>query len=132
MPMSTLYANGQLAPLNDLLASDGQGILDLFADVPGVLECSQIDGQYYGLPSYGPYSSPMIYIVKEGASKAANIDWSSVKSLDDVTTALVAMKQANPDKYFVPGATQTYWIPKDIDYLGDTNYLGVLTDPLNT
>ena len=29
MPMSTLYANGQLAPLNDLLASDGQGILDL-------------------------------------------------------------------------------------------------------
>jgi putative aldouronate transport system substrate-binding protein len=70
MPMSTLYANGQLAPLNDLLASDGQGILDLFADVPGVLECSQIDGQYYGLPSYGPYSTSMIYIVKEGASTA--------------------------------------------------------------
>lgn len=132
MPMSTLYANGQLAPLNDLLASDGQGILDLFADVPGVLECSQIDGQYYGLPSYGPYSSPMIYIVKEGSSTSANIDWSTIKTLDDVTTALVAMKQANPDKFYVPGATQTYWIPKDIDYLGDTNYLGVLTDPLNS
>ena len=132
MPMSTLYANGQLAPLNDLLASDGQGILDLFPDVPGVLECAQIGGQYYGLPSYGPYSSPMIYIVKEGSSKAANIDWSTVKTLDDVTTALIAMKDANPDKYYVPGATQTYWIPKDIDYLGDTNYLGVLTDPLNS
>lgn len=132
MPMSTLYANGQLAPLNDLLASDGQGILDLFKDVPGVLECSQIDGQYYGLPSVGPYSTSMIYIVKEGASKAANVDWTNVKTLNDVTTALVAMKEANPDKYFVPGATQTYWIPKDIDYLGDTNYLGVLTDPLNS
>jgi len=132
MPMSTLYANGQLAPLNDLLASDGQGILDLFSDVPGVLECGKINGELYGLPSVGPYSSPMIYVVKETPSKAANIDWSTVKTLDDVTTSLVAMKKASPDKYFVPGATQTYWIPKDIDYLGDTNYLGVLTDPLNS
>jgi len=132
MPMSTLYANGQLAPLNDLLESDGQGILDLFSDVPGVLECSKVDGEFYGLPSVGPYATSMIYIVKEGASNAANIDWSSVKTLDDVTTALVAMKEANPDKFFVPGATQTYWIPKDIDYLGDTNFLGVLTDPLNS
>jgi putative aldouronate transport system substrate-binding protein len=132
MPMSTLYANGQLAPLNDLLASDGQGILDLFSDLPGVLECCKINGEYYGLPSYGPYASPMIYVVKEGPSKAANIDWSTIKTLDDVTGALIKMKDASPDKYFVPGATQTYWIPKDIDYLGDTNYLGVLTDPLNS
>jgi ABC-type sugar transport system, periplasmic component len=132
MPLSTLYANGQLAPLDDLLASDGQGILDLFADTPEVLDCCKINGKIYGLPSYGPYSSPMIYVVKEGASKAANIDWSTIHTLDDVTTALVAMKKASPDKYFVPGATQTYWIPKDIDYLSDTNYLGVLTDPLHS
>jgi putative aldouronate transport system substrate-binding protein len=132
MPMSSLYANGQLAPLKDLLASDGQGILELFAETPAILDCCEINGDYYGLPSYGPYSSPMIYIVKEGASEAAGIDWSNINSLDQVTEALLAMKQANPDKYFVPGATQTYWIPKDIDYLGDTNFLGVLTDPLKS
>ena len=132
MPMSTLYANGQLAPLNDLLESDGQGILDLFADTPGILDCCTINGQLYGLPTYGPFSSPMIYIVKEGASKAANIDWTNIKTLDEVTAAILEMKKANPDKYFVPGATQSYWIPKDIDYLGDTNFLGVLTDPLNS
>lgn len=132
MPISTLYANGQLAPLNDLLESDGQGILDLFSDLPGVLECCKINGEYYGLPSYGPYSSPMIYVVKETPSKAANIDWSAISTLDGVTEALIKMKDASPDKYFVPGATQTYWVPKDIDYLGDTNFLGVLTDPLNS
>jgi ABC-type glycerol-3-phosphate transport system substrate-binding protein len=132
MPLGTLYANGQVAPLDDLLASDGQGILDLFKDTPKVLDSSKINGKLYGIPSYGPYSSPMIYVVKKTDSDNAGIDWTTVKSLDDVTAAILKMKEANPDHYYVPGATQTYWIPKDIDYFGDTNFLGVLTDPLNS
>jgi maltose-binding protein MalE len=132
MPLSTLYANGQLAPLDDLLASDGQGILDLFADTPEVLDSAKIKGTLYGLPSYGPYSSPMLYVVKKTDSDSAGIDWTKVKTLDDVTEAILKMKKANPDHYYIPGATETYWIPKDIDYLGDTNFLGVLTDPLNS
>jgi ABC-type glycerol-3-phosphate transport system substrate-binding protein len=132
MPLSTLYANGQVAPLDDLLASDGEGILDLFADTPGILDSVKIDGKLYGLPSYGPYSSPMIYIVKKTDSDAAGIDWTTVKTLDDVTEAILKMKDANPENYYIPGATETYWIPKDIDYLADTNFLGVLTDPLNS
>jgi ABC-type glycerol-3-phosphate transport system substrate-binding protein len=132
MPLSTLYANGQVAPLDDLLASDGAGILDLFKDTPGVLDSSRINGKLYGIPSYGPYSSPMIYVVKKTDSDAAGIDWTNIKTLDEVTDAILKMKKANPDHYYIPGATETYWIPKDIDYLGDTNFLGVLTDPLNS
>ena len=132
MPLSTLYANGQLAPLDDLLASDGQGILDLFADVPGVLDSSKINGKLYGLPTVGPYSTSMIYIVKKTDSDSAGIDWTNIDTLDEVTEAILAMKKANPDHYYVPGATQTYWIPKNIDYLSDTSFLGVLTDPLNS
>jgi putative aldouronate transport system substrate-binding protein len=132
MPLSTLYANGQVAPLDDLLASDGEGILDLFADTPEILDSSKINGELYGLPSYGPYSSPMIYVVKKTDSDNAGIDWSNIKTLDEVTEAILKMKEANPDNYYIPGATETYWIPKDIDYLGDTNFLGVLTDPLNS
>jgi putative aldouronate transport system substrate-binding protein len=132
MPLGTLYANGQLAPLDDLLASDGQGILDLFSDVPGVLGSCTIEGKLYGIPSYGPFSSPMIYIVKKTDSDSANIDWTNINTLDGVTEAILKMKEANPDHYYVPGAVESYWIPKDIDYLGDTNFLGVLTDPLNS
>jgi ABC-type glycerol-3-phosphate transport system substrate-binding protein len=132
MPLSTLVANGQVAPLDDLIASDGQGILDLFKDTPGVLNSSRINGKLYAVPSYGPYSSPMIYVVKKTASDAASIDWTNVKTLDQVTEAILKMKKANPDKYFVPGATETYWVPKDIDTLGDNNFLGVLTDPLKS
>jgi ABC-type glycerol-3-phosphate transport system substrate-binding protein len=131
MPISNLYANGQLAPLDDLLASDGQGILDIFKDTPEILGSCEIDGKLYGLPSYGPFSSPMIYVVKKADSDAASIDWTGVNTLDGVTEALLKMKEANPEHYYIPGATQTYWIPKDIDYLGDTSFLGVLTDPLN-
>ncbi len=132
MPLGTLYANGQLAQLDDLIASDGQGILDLFADTPEVLESCKIDGKFYGLPSYGPYSSPMLYIVKKTDSDSAGIDWTNIHTLDEVTQAILLMKEVNPDHYYVPGATETYWVPKDIDYLGDTNFLGVLTDPLNS
>ena len=132
MPLGTLYANGQLAPLDDLLASDGEGVLDLFSDTPEILDSCKINGKLYGIPSYGPYSSPMIYVVKKTDSDSANIDWSTVTNLDEITEAILKMKQANPDNYYIPGATETYWIPKDIDYLGDTNFLGVLTDPLNS
>lgn len=55
-----------------------------------------------------------------------------MNDLDTLTDAMIKMKEASPDKYFIPGSTQTYWIPKDIDYLGDTNFLGVLTDPTNS
>jgi ABC-type glycerol-3-phosphate transport system substrate-binding protein len=132
MPLGTLYSNGQLAPLDDLLASDGEGILDLFADTPEILGSCRIDGKLYGLPSYGPYSSPMIYVVKKTDSDAAGIDWTGIDTLDEVTEAILLMKEVNPDHYYVPGATETYWVPKDIDYLADTNFLGVLTDPLNS
>lgn len=131
-PLSTLVANGQLAPLDDLLASDGEGILDLFKDFPTVMDCCKIDGKTYAIPTVAPYSSPMIYVMKATDSKAAGIDWSKINTLDGVTEALLQMKAQNPDHYYVPAATETYWVPKDIDYLGDTNYLGVLTDPLNS
>lgn len=132
MPLSTLCSNGQLAPLDDLITSEAPEVLDLFADYPEVLDCCKVNGKMYALPTVGPYSSPMIYIVKETDSKSANIDWKGIDTLDKVTEALVKMKEANPSAYYVPAATETYWVPKDIDYFGDTLFLGVLTDPLHS
>ena len=132
MPLATLYANGQLAPLDELIASECPEVLDVFADYPEVMECCKIDGKLYALPTVAPYSSPMIYIVKKTDSDSANIDWSGIHTLDEATEAMLKMKEANPTHYYVPAAMETYWVPKDIDYLGDTNFLGVLCDPLNS
>lgn len=131
MPLSTLHANGQLADMTELLEAYPE-VLELFKDYPEVMECCRIDGKLYALPTVAAYSSPMLYLCKKTDSDSANIDWSQVKTLDDATEAMLAMKAANPDHYYVPGATETYWIPKDIDYLADDHFFGVLTDPLNS
>lgn len=131
MPLSTLYANGQIADMTELLQAHPE-VLALFEDYPAVLECCKIDGKYYALPTVAAYSSPMLYLCKKEDSDSANIDWTTIDTLDDVTEALLAMKAVNPDHYYIPGATEPYWMPKDIDYLADTNFFGVLTDPLNS
>lgn len=128
--LGQLVANGQVAPLDELLESSGQGIKELFAPYSVVLDCGRINGQLYGIPSFTAWSSPNIYICTEEV--AQGVDLSKVNTVDDLTQALIVMKENNPDKYFIPGATEPYWVPKGIDYLGDTNYLGCLMDPANS
>lgn len=130
--LSNLVSNGQVMPLDDLLASDGTGILEQFEGYEEYLNCARINGKLYGTPSIYAWSCENQYLAVREDAEAANIDWSKVNDLDSMTEAMIAMKQVNPDKYYIPGSTEPYWIPKDIDYLGDTNFLGVLTDPVNS
>ncbi len=130
-PLNQLYANGQVAPLDDLIASQCPDLLNLFSE--DVLNACRIGGKLYGLPIVTCYSAPNIYAAILEDSEAAGIDWSTVHTLDDATQAMIKMKEANPDHYYIPGSTEPYWIPKDIDDLGDSsNFLGVLTDPLHS
>lgn len=131
LPLSTLVANGQVADITDLIV-DYPEMLALFDEYPEVLDCCKIDGKMYALPTVAPYASPMLFLCKKSDVESANIDFSQIHTLDDVTEAMVKMKEKNPDHYYVPGATETYWVPKDIDYLGDNYFFGVLTDPLNS
>ena len=130
-PLNQLYANGQVAPLDDLIASQCPDLLNLFSE--DVLNACRIGGKLYGLPIVTCYSAPNIYAAVLEDSEAAGIDWSTVHTLDDATQAMIKMKEVNPDHYYIPGSTEPYWIPKDIDDLGDSsNFLGVLTDPLHS
>ena len=132
MPFTTLVSNGQLADITDLLAAHPE-VTEIWKDYPEVLEACKLNGRFYALPTYGCYSSPMMFLCMEDDALAANIDWSQVKTLNDATEVMLKMKEVNPTHYYVPGATETYYVPKDIDTLNDnTNFLGVLTDPLNS
>lgn len=130
--VNNLVANGQAMALDELLESDGQGILELYDGLEDYLNCGRVNGNLYGIPSIYAWSCENMYMATKEASDAAGIDWSSVKDLDTMTDAMLALKAANPDQYFIPGSTDPYWIPKSIDYFGDTNFLGVLTDPVNS
>lgn len=132
-PLGNLVTNGQVAPLDDLLEEYGQETKALFGDGnEAILDCGRVGSQLYGIPTITAWTAPNIYFCQKADSDAANIDWSTVTDLDSLTTAMIAMKKANPDHYYIPGSTEPYWIPKGIDYLGDQNYLGVLTDPENS
>lgn len=129
---SNLVANGQIIALDELLESDGQDILETYEGLEAYLDCARIDGKLYGIPSKYSWCSENFYMANKEVSDAAGVDWSSVSDLDTLTDAMIAMKEVSPGSYFIPGSTDPYWVPKDIDYLGDTNFLGVLTDPVNS
>lgn len=126
---SNLVANGQVMALDELLDTCGQEIKEMYEGSEEYLECGKVNGTLYGIPSIYAWCSEDFYVVKEEVSEKAGIDWSSVNDLDTLTDAMIKMKQSSPESYFIPGSTQTYFIPKDIDYFGDTNFLGVLTNP---
>ena len=131
-PLSTLVSNGQVVAIDELIEEYGQDTLALFEGNEEILDCGRVDGKLYAIPTITAWATPNIYFAKKEDSDAANIDWSTLTDLDSLTPALLAMKEANPDHYYIPGSTEPYWIPKGIDYLGDTNYLGVLLDPANS
>jgi len=128
---SNLAANGQIIALDDLLAKDGQDISAQFTD-KAFLNCGAVNGKLYGIPSITAWCSENGYYVKTDKVEGAGVDMSKIHDLQTMTDAMIQMKKVYPDNYFIPGSTEPYWIPKDIDYLGDTKFLGVLTDPANS
>lgn len=132
-PMGNLVANGQAIALDDYLEENAPEAMELLSSYPPeIMDCCRIAGQTYALPAINTWASTDIYMVRKTCSDKTDIDWSKVTSLDELTEALIKLKDANPDKYFIPGQTVSYFEPKDIDNLGDTNYLGVITDPVNS
>ncbi|CRZ33322.1 carbohydrate ABC transporter substrate-binding protein (CUT1 family) [Herbinix hemicellulosilytica] len=129
--VSNLVTNGQVMALDDLLANEGSDIKNLFVsnELEEYLNCGVVNGVQYGIPSMYAYCTENIFYARTEDARKANIDWSQVKTIDDMSDVILKLKEANPDSYYVPGSTEPYWIPKSIDYLGDTNYLGVLTNP---
>ena len=127
---SNLVANGQAMELDELLESEGAEIKELFSDgMEGYFDCGKIDGKQYGIPCMYSYCTENLYMAKAEDIQKANLDMSAVTDIDSFSDALLTLKETNPDNYYIPGSTEAYWIPKSIDYLGDTNFLGVLTNP---
>lgn len=91
--------DGKLSPLEDLLKSDGQGILDtLSADF---LEGIKVDSQIYGIPTNKELCVPSGFIVNKTA--ALEIGWdpdeNPVKTTEELEPWLAAYKEKYPDRY---------------------------------
>lgn len=128
--VANLVSNGQVMELDELLDNEGKDTKALFTEgLEDYLGCGQVNGKQYGIPCMYSYCTENIYYARTEDVAKANVDWSQVNSIDTMSEAILKIKEANPDNAYIPGATEPYWVPKSIDYLGDTNYLGVLTNP---
>lgn len=125
-----MAAAGQVLDITPYMENELKETYEMYSKYPGVLDCTTVDGKIYGIPSMTAWSSPNIYAVKKSYADDAGVDMSKVTSMDELTTALIAMKEAHPEAYFIPasGAHQYFW-PKGMDYLGDDSYLGVILNP---
>lgn len=131
-PMATLQANGQLMDITDYMAY-APGITSYFEQYEGILDCGMVDGRLYGLPNITTWSTPNNLIVKKADADNAGLDFSSLSmsNMDELTDVLLKLKEANPNSYYIPGSQMEYFVPKSIDNLSDSKYLGVVMDPTN-
>ena len=88
--VSELVANGQVRAIDDLLASSGQGIQEIFEEYPEILHCGRINGKQYGIPSVCAWTCENCYLVMEDIVKKANIEFpEKIANLDELTLSLI-------------------------------------------
>jgi len=131
--MAGTYASqavtGKLAPLDDLLASKGQGIAEALGEK--YLNATKVDGEVYGVPTIRDLAANYEYVMRKDLVDKYQIDLSSIKTLDDVERVLQIIKDNEPGiTPIVPGgggSTGMLAGYNKFDFLGDSN--GVLMDP---
>ena len=139
MTLSSMSANGQIIPLNDLLEQYGQGIMGSAA--ADYLDCVSIDGKIWGVPSMGAFAAGNLYLTRKDVADAvlAELGWTmeDVCDYETLTTYMIKAKEMFPEYYYVPGSTAAgaWYVGTNtghIDNLGVGGFLAVLDDPTNS
>jgi len=122
-------AQKKLIPLDELLQSHGQGILEAFQ--PEILGAAKVEGVTYAVPSIRDLASYPAVLMRADILKEMNIDASQVDSLEKVEEVFKQVKAKHPELNMIGkasgGASLAYpLLLPTIDPLGDS--IGVLTD----
>ncbi|WP_040949420.1 ABC transporter substrate-binding protein [Gorillibacterium massiliense] len=88
---ANMVAKGQFIALDDLLKSQGSGILESLGS--DYLEAAKIDGKTYGVPNIRDLASSYGFLMRKDLADKYNIDMKSLKTLDDVESALQTIKE---------------------------------------
>jgi len=87
---STKAVKGQLIPLDDLLASHGQGILDVMPSY--MLEATKVEGKTYGVPSMRDWAADYGLLMRKDLVEKHNIDLSQINSFEDLEPIFQTIK----------------------------------------
>ena len=130
--LSVLADQGSLAPVDELFAQYGQGILTSLGDY---IECARVGGVLYGAPKVNAFSTALMFLMDQKICDEVGIDPEAITDFDTLTAALKTVHAAYPDMTMIAnGKTGSYLDTVNTDLLGTSYPLGGLLlgeDPAN-
>jgi putative aldouronate transport system substrate-binding protein len=118
-----MVSRGQIIPLDDLLASKGQGITQV-VDTK-YLTGGQVNGIQYGIPSLRDLANGLAFMITKEYVDKYKLDIPSIKRVEDLTPILAVIKQNEPN--FYPLSMNTgFEVTQSINYDALSDNFGVL------
>ena len=91
-----------ILPLDDLLKSHGEGIVEqIGADN---LEAARVNGSIYSLPSLKDMAMSRMFVYDKAIADEMGLDFSNVKTLEDLTPVFAQVKEKYPEMSMFGGA----------------------------
>lgn len=104
----TNVANNLYLPLDDLLATYGQGLLEnMNANCPGLIDAPRVGGVLYGIPCEKQTAQCEAWYFRKDIADKYGLDVSKLETLQDLEPYLKLVKENEPDMvaYYVSAGT---------------------------
>lgn len=118
--LDSYWKNNEILSLNELLESDGQGILETLDSESLNIHTSD-KGEIYAIPCLHDRPLRIGFEYRTDIAEKYGLDMENVEDLDDLTSVFASLKSQAPDIFPCSDIEYTTWDP-----LGDS--LGVLMD----
>ena len=126
-PLTTVANNGQILPLNDLLAEYGQGIVEQIGEE--FINCGKVGDEVFGITTGRDLAASYGFEMRKDICDKYNIDYENITTLDQLHDALVTVHTNEPDLVCVVPSNGELVRNWGWDPLGDAGTpLGVLMD----
>ena len=126
-PLTTVANNGQILPLNDLLAEYGQGIVEQIGEE--FINCGKVGDEVFGITTGRDLAASYGFEMRKDICDKYNIDYENITTLDQLHDALVTVHTNEPDLVCVVPSNGELIRNWGWDPLGDAGTpLGVLMD----
>jgi putative aldouronate transport system substrate-binding protein len=94
-PLFTVANNGQIIPLDDLLAKYGQGIVEQMGK--DYVDCGRINNVLYGLPTGRDLAAAYGFEMRKDICDKYGIDYANITTLDQLHDALAIVHKNEPN-----------------------------------
>jgi len=125
--LSSLVDSESIAPLDDLIAEYGQGIVDTLG---GYLQATKVNGKIYGTPNLAAFSQACSFIMNKDMGDEAGVNYDAITDVATLTEELKKIKEKFPDNAAITtGKGACYYQPNCYDKIGGGLYASLKMDP---